>query len=63
MRSSIAGFATAALAIACCASLPALAALIGGVTLVAVLGLAGAALALTALAVFAYARARRRRHE
>jgi hypothetical protein len=59
-------FVTAAIAvvgIACCAGLPVIAAVLGGVTLAAVLGVAGGLLAVAALvaaALFAL-RARRRR--
>lgn len=44
------GIAAAALAIGCCAGLPAIAALLGGVTVAALLGVAGGVIAITALA-------------
>jgi hypothetical protein len=56
--------AAGAFAVACCAGLPAIVALIGGITIAAVVGVAGGALALAAVtggaALLVHARRRRR---
>lgn len=58
------GVAAAAFAVICCAGLPAIGALIGGITIAAVIGVAGGVLALAALGggaiVLVSARRRRR---
>jgi hypothetical protein len=57
------GVAAGALAVICCAGLPAIGALIGGVTIAGVVGVAGGVLALAALGggAIVLLRARRRR--
>lgn len=59
----LAGAAAAGIAVACCAGLPALAALVGGLTVAAVLGVAGGALltAATIAAVVVVSRSHKRR--
>jgi hypothetical protein len=60
MRGSSLALGTAALAVVCCAGLPLLIAAVGGLTLGAVLGLAGLAVALGLIALLLVIRARRR---
>ena len=57
------GVAAGALAVICCAGLPAIGALLGGITIAAVIGVAGGVLALAALCggAIVLVRARRRR--
>ena len=57
------GVAASALVVTCCAGLPAIGALIGGITVAAVIGVGGAAFALAALlgGAVLLVRARRRR--
>jgi hypothetical protein len=58
------GVGAAVIAVICCAGLPAITALIGGITTAAILGVAGGVLALAAIATAAILmiRARRRRN-
>jgi hypothetical protein len=62
LRSASSGVGTAALAVACCAGVPLIAGVIGGVALVPVIGIVGAIIAL-ACAVPVIMRVRRRRGE
>jgi site-specific recombinase len=62
LRSASFGLGTAALAVACCAGLPLLAGVTGGVALVPVIGIVGAVIALVC-ALPVIVRVRRRRGE